>query len=191
MERKIDKPYMSHPAGNVLELGIPLVVRTFKRENGEMKKVDTVFTPSSDAVVKVLFSNGYNTVVRDGEVHGNVVRVKDRGKLGIGKYSIEVVCHEHSGEPLRFKQRTVLEVVDATVDGGVYDTDEMSVTAMFPVIGGGSETSLIVITDDAVMIKEGTGFYGEITETAIKLYAREGLSAMEVTEDAVKIMIND
>lgn len=191
MERKIEKPYISHPAGNVLELGIPLVVRTFRNENGKTKKVDTAFTPSSDAVVKVLFSNGYDTVVRDGEARGNVVHVKDRGKLGIGKYSLEVVCHERSGEPLRFKQRTVVEIVDATVDGGVYDTDEMSVMAMFPVLGGGSETPLIVITDNAVMINEGTGFYGEITETAIKLYAREGLSSMEVTENAVKIMIND
>lgn len=191
MEHKNEYPHMTHPAGNVLELGIPLVVRTITVENGKTEAHDTAFVPSPNARIKVHFMNGYDTVVRDGEVHGNVVRVKDRGKLGIGKYSIEIVCHEHSGEPLRFKQRTVLEVVDATVDGGVYDTDEMSVTAMFPVIGGGSETSLIVITDDAVMIKEGTGFYGEITETAIKLYAREGLSAMEVTEDAVKIMIND
>lgn len=189
--KKIDIPYMWHPAGNVLELGIPLVVRSV-RENGETKKTETAFVPSSDAVVKVLFSNGYDTIVRDGEARGNVVHVQDRGKLGIGKYSIEVVCHGRTGMPLRFKQRTVLEIVDATADGGVYDTDEMSVTAHYPVIGGGgSGTPLIVITENAVMINEGTGFYGEITEDAVKLYAREGLSAMEVTEDAVKITIND
>lgn len=135
MEHKNEYPHITHPAGNVLELGIPLVVRTITVENGRTNVSETAFVPSANARIKVHFSNGYDTVVRDGEANGNVVHVKDRGKLGIGKYSLEVLCYESDGDPLRFKQRTVVEVVDSTVDGGIYDTDEISVMAKYPVIG--------------------------------------------------------
>lgn len=183
-----NRPLMVHPAGNVIKLGIPLIVRTVSGGDGSVHKSDAPYQPSAHSPVKVLFSNGYDTVVRDGVVVGNVVNVEDNGKLGVGKYSISILCRDNAGHPLKLKKRTILEVSDSVTDGE-YDTEEMSVIAYYPVIGG-THYGEIVITDNAVKIYEGTGFDGEITEDAVKLYARPGNSSMSYDEDSVDITIN-
>lgn len=183
-----EHPYITHPVGNVLILGIPLLVKTVISEDGVVTKSSTPYQSSGHSSAKVLFSNGYDTVCRDGEVNGNVVRVEDRGKLGIGKYSITILCRDDACRPLCIKKRTVLEISDAVTEG-VYDTDEMNVIAYYPVIGG-MHYGGIVITEDSVKMYEGTGFDGEITEDAVKLYARPGNSSMSVDEDSVNITIN-
>ena len=186
--RNKEHPRIVHPAGNVLILGIPLIVKTVTGNDGVVRQSSALYQPSAHAPVKVLFSNGYDTVSRNGVVQGNEVRVEDLDKLGVGKYSISILCRDVAGHPLKLKRRTVLEISD-TVTDGEYDTDEMSVIAYYPTIGG-AHYGEIVITDDAVKIFEGTGFDGEITEEAVKLYARPGNSSMSVDEDSVNITIN-
>lgn len=113
---------IKHVYGNVLKLAIPLTLRTITLENGTSVATDTDYIPSSGSPVVVEFGNinsplkhGFNATMRD----GNVAVVEDKGTIPVGCYAITVCCTDDNGDPRRFKQRCVLNVVDVTADAGI------------------------------------------------------------------------
>ena len=90
---------------------------------------------------------------------------------------------------MSYMKHTVLEVVEATEDGGTYDTDEFGVVATFPVAM--NHSAGVVVTDDEVQLHEGIGFHGEVTENEVRLYDEYGNSWIKTTEGEVQIIINE
>lgn len=180
---------IKHIQGNTFELGIPLAKRIVEFAGGVRSQADENIAPLlKDAPIRVIF--GRNRVIKARLVGGYVV-VKDKGTLPVGNYHVTVVATDASGEPLRYKDSFELGIVSSIEESDYDGLEQYDGYFKFPIPRLDAENvSLIVVTDDAVQINEGTGFEGEITEDAVKLYARYGQSSMEVTENAVKITIN-
>ena len=179
---------IKHIQGNTFELGIPLAKRIVEFASGVRSQADENIAPLlKDAPIRVIF--GRNRVIKARLVGGYVV-VKDKGTLPIGNYHVTVLAIDANGDPLKYIDSLELGIVN-TIDESSYDElDQYDGYFKYPIPRLGAENvCLIVVTDDAVQVSEGTGFDGEITEDAVKLYARFGPSSMEVTEDAVKITI--
>lgn len=135
---------IKHVYGNVLKIAIPLTLRTITLENGQAVATNTAFTPSSNFPVVVAFSG-------DGKTHrfaasmreGGVAYIEDKGTIPVGVYAITVLCKDDSGNPYRFKQQCVLEVVDFTAEAGIDSGIEFGAEvwylnpAIFLVLGGG------------------------------------------------------
>ena len=153
------KKIIQHIRGNYICMKMTLTERTVTTVNGVTEESDSSIVPSKNAPVKVLFSQGYDSVALDAEfMNDGRVKVEDNGTLGIGKYSIEILCRDISGHPLRFKKKTTLNVVDATAEGGQYNTDEFDVIAYYPVING--MRSAIFIENGKIYLEVG-GRVGE------------------------------
>jgi len=115
-----DVAKIRHVYGNVLRIAIPLTLRTIEVVDNETQATDTDFIPSSEYPVHVEFSKGATKIAIDAEMrNGNVAFVEDKGKIPIGLYSITVTCNDDNGNPYRFKQNAVLNIVDATIDAGI------------------------------------------------------------------------
>lgn len=111
---------IKHVFGNVLKLAIPLTLRTVSLEGGIVEVTDTDYTPSNHYPVVVQFVNGplkyeLNATMRD----NYIAVVEDKGTIPVGRYAIVVLCKDDNGDPRRFKQRCVLDVVDVTADAGI------------------------------------------------------------------------
>lgn len=153
------KKIIRHIRGNYICMKLSLTERTVTTVNGTTDESDAAFVPSRHSPVKVLFSQGYDTVVLDAELmNDGRVKVEDNGTLGVGKYSIEILCRDTSGHPMRFKKKAVLVVADSTDEGGDYDTNEFDVIAYYPVING--MQSAVVIEDGKIYLEVG-GRFGE------------------------------
>ena len=124
-------PRIPHVYGNVLRLGIPLTLRTVELVDGEMQSTDTDFFPDEERPIKVIFSKGAVKVVLDAEMSGNIAYVEDKGKIPVGIYDIEVTCYDENGNPYRFKQKTTLQVFDATADAGIVNPIEYEVKTWY------------------------------------------------------------
>lgn len=97
-----------------------------------MVATDTDFVPSSDYPVHVVLGKSalkytLSATMRD----GNVAYVEDKGKIPVGTFSITVTCCDDNGNPYRFKQNAVLQVVDATIDAGIEQPIEYEVTTWY------------------------------------------------------------
>lgn len=147
-------PEIKHVQGNVLRLAIPLTLRTVEMEGGEMVYTDTDFIPSSDAPVKVVFSKGaFKMPITATMKNGNVAFVEEKGKIPVGVYDITVTCNDEDGNPYRFKQNTVLQVVDATAEAGIVTPIEYEVETWY--------------LDSAIYLAlEGRGIEDIITESS-------------------------
>lgn len=113
---------LRHVFGNVMRLAIPLTLRTIEGRNGEITSTDADFIPSSDYPVIVEFSkpNSVTKINVDAEMRdGNVAYIEDKGSIPVGKYAITVSCKDNNGNPYRFKQDAVLNVVDLTREAGI------------------------------------------------------------------------
>lgn len=111
---------IKHVFGNVLKLAIPLTLRTVTLEGGIVEVTDTDYTPSNHYPVVVQFVNGPLKYELDATIRDNYIAVvEDKGTIPVGNYAIVVLCKDDNGDPRRFKQRCVLEVVDVTADAGI------------------------------------------------------------------------
>lgn len=177
-----------HIQGNTFELGIPLAKRIVEFAGGARSQADENIAPLlKDAPIRVVFGRGRATKAK---LVGGYVVVKDKGTLPVGNYHVTVLATDANGDPLCYKDNFEFGIV-STIEETNYDgLSEYDGYFKYPIpMRGAENVCLIVVTDDAVQVSEGTGFDGEITEDAVKLYARFGSSSMEVTEDAVKITI--
>lgn len=133
------KPKVMHVYGNVLRLAIPLTLRTIElvetEVDGETTQeavaTDTDFIPSSEYPVTVSFSKGAVKIALNAEMDGNMAYVEDKGKIPVGTYDITVTCRDDNGNPYRFNQSTVLQVVNATAEAGIVTPIEYEVTTWY------------------------------------------------------------
>ena len=112
-------PGIKHVYGNVLRMAIPLTLRTLVKDGDEMIVNDTDFIPSSDHLVRVVFSKGKTNYPIIATMDGNVAIIEDKGKIPVGTYDISVECYDDLGNPYRFKQNAVLYVADTTAEAGI------------------------------------------------------------------------
>jgi hypothetical protein len=180
---------IKHIQGNSFELGIPLAKRIVQFNGGSRSQTDENLSPLlKDAPIRVIFGRCRACKAK---LIGGYVVVKDKGTLPVGNYHITVLATDANGDPLRYIDELELGIVNSVAESNYEELAEYDGYFKYPIPKLGAEdVCLIVITDDAVQINEGTGFYGEITDDAVKLYARFGQSSMEVTENAVKITVN-
>ncbi len=149
-------PILRHPRGNVLQLSFHLAQRRVKVVDGVNDTAEADFIHSGD--VKVEFTSGKVSTTFLATMDGNKATVENVGMLPIGTYGIALLMKDSQGRPQKFKKRTILEVVEFTEEGGVYDTDEMDVEAYYPVISG--HKSAIVIEGNKIYLEVG-GRFGE------------------------------
>ena len=180
---------MRHPCGNVLKLILPLGEQTVSVVEGRESRVRSQMMPGAGCPVMVELTSGVIRKRYVASVEGGAAVIEDNGTLPVGVYQIKVSYRDQNGHPMSFTKQTVLEVVESTEDGGIYDTDEFGVMARYPVVM--TQSAGVVITDDEVQLHEGIGFRGEVTEDEVRLYAEYGDSRIEITEGEVQIIIND
>lgn len=125
-------PKIKHVQGNVLRLAIPLTLRTVELVDGEAVATDSDFIPSSEYPVNVLLEKtGKRITVTASMQNGNIAYAEDKGKMPIGTYDISVTCCDDNGNPYRFKQDTVLQVVDTTAEAGILPNTEFEVVTWY------------------------------------------------------------
>lgn len=119
-----------HVYGNVLRIAVPLTKRTVEVVDGVITAVDTDFVPSTDYPIAIILDKGNAQLKMLAQLRGkNIAYFEDKGTIPVGVYSITVTCKDSEGNPYRFKERAVLQVVDATADAGIekgieYDVEE-------------------------------------------------------------------
>ena len=123
-------------------------------------------------------------------IEENAVVMDDNGTIPIGTWSIEVVgtVAGRSGRPFRFKRNVMIEVVDATEDGGDYANEEADVLAYYPVVNGRS--SAVVITDDEIMLQVGGNIATDDDgDDEATINAEYGAGSITETDDEIIINI--
>lgn len=119
-----------HVYGNVLRIAVPLTKRTVEVIDGVITAVDTDFVPSTDYPIAIILDKGNAQLKMLAQLRGNsIAYFEDKGTIPVGVYSITVTCKDGEGNPYRFKERAVLQVVDVTADAGInpgieYDVEE-------------------------------------------------------------------
>lgn len=182
-----------HVAGNAFRLGISLKKRVEQFVDGVHTTNDAPLLPLlAGAPIRVVFSKGKRfNYEYDGHLEDGYVVVEDKGTLPIGSYSITVLATDNNGDPLRYKDKLVFSIVDATADARYDELDEYDGYFKFPVLSSGDVVECgIVITDDAVQIYEDAGFFGEVDKDAVKLFAMFGRSRMVFDDDSVDLIID-
>ncbi len=110
---------IKHVEGNKLQLAIPLTIQTVTVDDGETSATVTDFVPNPSYPVEIVLKRGSKEQRYDAWMDGNIAVMEDPGTLERGTYSVIVLCRNDAGEPLRFKQRDVVEVVDLTAEAGI------------------------------------------------------------------------
>ena len=109
-----------HVFGNVMRLAIPLTKKTRTLVEGRIVEIEEPFYPNHDFPTKVtLYKGGGLRKEYTAVVAGNIAEITDDGTLPIGTYQVEVICHGESGMPMRYMVRSVVDIVDATVEAGI------------------------------------------------------------------------
>ena len=117
---KLTPAKIRHVYGNVLRIAVPLTMRTVEVVDGVVSVTDTDFTPSTDYPISIIFDKGAAKAKYIATLRGDhIAYIEDKGTLEVGTYSITVLCKDSNGNPYRFKERAVLQVVDATADAGI------------------------------------------------------------------------
>lgn len=180
------KQIIRHVCGNYIRIVIPLVRKAVSVTDRGVVETETPYNYLDK--LKVEFSAGTRRIIKDAVVNGNVAIVEDNGTMPIGTYQICILFRDRE-KPMRYKKRTVLEVVENTEAGGVYDTDEFDVVAYYPVIRG--MRSAVVIGDDDVSIIEGGKFGEDDTpgDEYADINATYGGGSVEIDEDFVTLNI--
>lgn len=127
---------ISHVQGNVFQLGIPLVKRIVEFHGGVRSQVDNRMSPLMEgAPINVIFGRG--SVVRyerSGELVDGYVVVEDKGLLPRGAYHITVLATDANGDPLRFKDRLVIRIVDSTAEADYEELADYDGFFKFPTL---------------------------------------------------------
>ena len=181
------RPVIRHTQGNVLQLSIPLTMRWHIVTDGVEQIVENG-TISHDMDIRVVLSKGNKEYTYVPELYNNQVSIIDYGTLPIGTYSIAIEIND-DGNRLRYKKRTLLQIVDSTEDGQQYENNEMNVLAFYPVVEG--VTTAIIVGDDDVVISENGKYKGDDTpnDDNADITAQYGDNSIEVCEHEVIINI--
>lgn len=113
-----------------MRIAVPLTKRTVEVVDGVITAVDTDFVPSTDYPIAIILDKGNAQLKMLAQLRGNnIAYFEDKGTIPVGVYSITVTCKDSEGNPYRFKERAVLQVVDVTADAGInpgieYDVEE-------------------------------------------------------------------
>lgn len=113
-----------------MRIAVPLTKRTVEVVDGVITAVDTDFVPSTDYPIAIILDKGNAQLKMLAQLRGNnIAYFEDKGTIPVGVYSITVTCKDSEGNPYRFKERAVLQVVDVTADAGIekgieYDAEE-------------------------------------------------------------------
>ena len=109
-----------HVYGNVMKVAIPLTVRIRTLSDGKETESESDFFPNPDYPVKVvLVGIGFIRYEYDAQLDGNIATIKTNADIRLGTYHVEVLAHDENAEPVRFKAKSVIEIVDATSDAGI------------------------------------------------------------------------
>jgi len=137
----------------------------------------------------VELSRGKKTIKRKCEIFQNRISFIDNGELPVGTYDITVLLNWEDGGKMRYKKRTLLQIVDTTAEGGQYDNDEFNVVAIYPIVEG--ETTAIIVGNDDVTISENGKFQGDDTpnDEYADVSSTYGQSNIEIEDDYVTLNI--
>ena len=105
--------------GNLLRVGVALQVVKITSVEGVVDKQVDDFVPNPNFPVKVLLTRGSKVYEFNATMEGNVAIVEDRGTIHVGKYALTVLCRDDDGNPMRFKQKDALNIVDLTAEAGI------------------------------------------------------------------------
>lgn len=188
-KKDMKKKGLKHPQGNPLELLLPLGKMTVTVMDGMEQRNITRLDVDITKPIRVELIAGVKRHKYDVTVENGFAVINDNGTLPVGVYRVEMFCRDLENHPMHYVKKTVVEIIEATDEGGVYETDEFGVIAKYPVAAGHSAG--IVLTEDEVQIHEGVGFHGEVTENEVQLYAEYGNSMVDVTDGEVRIIINE
>ena len=154
------KTIIQHTRGNRIEIVVPLSKIKVASTDGNVKREESSLDPHGKTVVR-LYRGGIACYEFTPTINGNFVSMVDEGTILSGRYSIEVLCADSQGRPMRYKKfdDPIIEVNEYTAGGGVYDTNEYNVIAYYPIVKG--RESAILIEEDGVSIIEGGNFGGD------------------------------
>lgn len=105
--------------GNLLRLGIALQVVKITSVEGVVDKQVEDFVPNPNFPVKVLLTRGSMVCEFTATMEGNVAVIEDKGTVQVGKYALTVLCRDDDGNPMRFKQKDAVSIVDLTAEAGI------------------------------------------------------------------------
>lgn len=176
-----------HVYGNVLRIAIPLTLRQVVVEDGVITTSDSDFSPSSDYPIAVVFDKGAAQIKMVAQLRGdNVVYSEDAGTIPIGTYSITVTCKDSDGNPYRFKENAVLQVVDATAESGIeagieYDVTEYIIDSAIFFASGAADKGI-----DHISTSQDGGV------TTVTFYLTDGTTeSFQVTQGIEQIVDQD
>lgn len=105
--------------GNLLRLGIALQVVKITSVEGVVDKQVEDFVPNPNFPVRVLLTRGSMVCEFTATMEGNVAVIEDKGTVHVGKYALTVLCRDDDGNPMRFKQKDAVNIVDLTAEAGI------------------------------------------------------------------------
>ena len=146
---------IKHVKGNLLRLAIPLTIITKTTDGGQETSITEDFIPNINYPITVRLGGSYLSYSFDATMDGNIAIMEDNGTLPKGVYQVEVLCKDDNGNNCRFMQRSVIDVVDATIEAGIVIGTEFEV-----------ETHYL---DAAVFIRGEKGDMGRIGKISISV----------------------
>lgn len=138
-----------HVFGNVLRLSVPLTRRVVDVIDGSGTAFDDDFYPNKSYPVVVTMSSGAKRYEYVASVDQYIITIEDKGMLPIGSYAITITCKDENANPMRFKAKMVLQVVDCTEDaqeGGIGWYDGIDGVTTYPALS--RTTPTVIVPDD-------------------------------------------
>jgi hypothetical protein len=180
-----------HPMGNFIQFLFPVTTRAVAVVDGSASIEEAEQDLAQGLVKKPILELAKNKTVftYEGELSQNKITFTDWGKLPLGIYDITLYLDWGEGGQMRYKKRTLLQIVDETDEGGQYENDEFNVVAIYPIIKG--KTTAIILGDDEVVISEAGQFKGDENpnDSYADVTAQYGDSSIEIGEDDVTLNI--
>jgi len=91
---------------------------------GAVDKQVEDFVPNPNFPVRVLLTRGSIVCEFTATMEGNVAVIEDKGTIHVGKYALTVLCRDDDGNPMRFKQKDAVNIVDLTAEAGIVPGSE-------------------------------------------------------------------
>lgn len=138
-----------HVFGNVLRLSVPLTRRVVDVIDGSGTAFDDDFYPNKSYPVVVTMSSGAKRYEYVASVDQYIITIEDKGMLPIGSYAITITCKDENANPMRFKAKMVLQIVDCTEDaqeGGIGWYDGIDGVTTYPALS--RTTPTVIVPDD-------------------------------------------
>lgn len=164
--------------GNLLRLGIALQVVRITSVEGAVDKQVEDFVPNPNFPVRVLLSRGSMVCEFTATMEGNVATIEDKGTVHVGKYALTVLCRDDEGNPMRFKQKDAVSIVDLTAEAGIVPGAEFETGTQW--------------LDGAVFLSltaQGSGGIGEETDPTVpqhvKAITQGNIDAWNAKQEAI------